>query len=97
MGRFLLSSTPLAWYYSTMTSVQAQIIDLMAQLPLSERRELVEHMYDVSLFGDGVLDRLSPEQHARLDESIAQANRGEVLASDTVFDGLAKKFGFSRA
>ena len=80
-----------------MTSVQAQIIDLMAQLPLSERRELVEHMYDVNLFDESVIDKLSPEQRARLDESIAQANRGEGIASHAVFDGLAKKFGFSRA
>jgi len=80
-----------------MTTIQAQIIELMAKLPLTERRELVEHLYDVNLFGESVYDRLSPEQRARLDESISQAERGETIPSEQVFDRLAKKFGFSRA
>jgi hypothetical protein len=79
-----------------MTTIQAQIIELMGKLPLPERRQLVEHMYDVNLFDESVYDHLPAEQRARLDESIAQVERGETIPSDQVFDELAKKFGFSR-
>ncbi len=79
-----------------MTTIQAQIIELIARLPLTERRELVEHLYDVNLFGDSIYDRLSSDQRTRLDASIAQADRGDVTPSETVFNELAKKFGFAR-
>ena len=79
-----------------MTAIQAPIIELLGKLPLTERRELVAHMYDANLFGENIYDRLSAERRARLDESIAQANRGAVISSDTVFDELAEKYGFSR-
>ena len=45
---------------------------------------------------ESVYDRLSHEQHARLGESVAQADRGEVVASETVFDQLAQRYGFLR-
>jgi len=38
---------------------------------------------------------LTPEQRAALDEGIAQAERGQVLPADEVFDRLAKRFGFT--
>jgi len=79
-----------------MTKVQAQIIALMSQLPLSERRELVDHIYDANLFGDSVFDHLSDEQKLRLAESVSQAERGDVVDADTVFSDLAKKHGFAR-
>ena len=85
------------WYKTSMISIQRQIIDLIVKLPLLERRELVEHMYDTTLFGESVLDLLSADQRARLDESIAQAGQSDVIASDTVFRELAAKFGFTRA
>jgi hypothetical protein len=80
-----------------MTATKAQILDLMAKLPLAERREMVEHLYDVNIFGDSVVGRLSPSQRARLDDSIAQADRGAVVASETVFDELGRNLGLSRA
>ncbi len=80
-----------------MTALQTLILQLMTKLPLDERRALVEHFYDVNLFGDSILDRLSPAQRARFDESIAQADRGNVIPSDTVFSEIAQTFGFSRS
>jgi predicted transcriptional regulator len=40
-------------------------------------------------------ERMTPQQRAELDEGIAQAERGQVLPADEVFDRLAKRFGFS--
>jgi predicted transcriptional regulator len=42
-----------------------------------------------------IYDPLTPEQRAALDEGIAQAERGQVLPADEVFDRLAKRFGFT--
>lgn len=80
-----------------MSKVQAQIIALMSQLPLAERRELVEHIYDSNLFDDSVFDRLSDVQKVRLAESVSQAERADVIPADTLFAELAEKHGFSRA
>lgn len=80
-----------------MTRAQNQILTLIAMLPLDQRRELVEHIYDVNLFGESFYDPMSAEQRAELDESIAQADRGDVVESEHVFAELARKFGFSRA
>ena len=79
-----------------MTRTQTQILTLIATLPLEERRELVEHMYDANLFGLSFYDRMTPEQRALLEDSITQADRGDVVPSEQVFSDLAKKFGFSR-
>ncbi len=85
------------WYNQLMTKTQTQILTLIATLPLEERRELVEHMYDANMFGASFYDRMTPEQRTELEESIAQADRGEVVPSDQVFNQLAQKLGFSRA
>ena len=37
------------------------------------------------------------EQRAQLDESIAQAERGETVPAAEVFERIAKRFGFSNA
>jgi hypothetical protein len=79
-----------------MTAIQAQIFDLLTKLPLSERRALVEHFYDSNLFGESVIDRLPPQQRARLAESATQADAGDVIPSDVVFDAIAKQHGLSR-
>jgi predicted transcriptional regulator len=39
--------------------------------------------------------QMTPQQHAELEEGIAQAERGEVRPAEEVFDELAKRFGFS--
>ena len=69
---------------------------MISSLPLEQRRELVEHLYDVNLFGPNFYDHMSPEQRADLEESIAQSDRGEVVPSEHVFAELAQKFGFKR-
>jgi predicted transcriptional regulator len=38
-------------------------------------------------------DRMTPEQRAEPDEGIAQAERGQVVPAEEVFDRLAKRFG----
>ena len=45
---------------------------------------------------DSFYDRMTPEQHAELDEGIAQAERGQVRPAEEVFDRLAKRFGFTQ-
>jgi hypothetical protein len=42
-------------------------------------------------------DRMTPEQRADLDEGIAQAERGQVVLAEEVFDRLAKRFGFVKS
>jgi hypothetical protein len=79
-----------------MTAIQAKILELLTQLPLAERREMVEHFYASNLFGESVIDRLSPQQRTRLDDSIAQADRGDIISSDVVFNDIAQKCGLTR-
>ena len=76
-----------------MTKTQTQIIEMIAKLPLRERKELVDHIHDARLLEESVYDQLTPEQRANLDESIAQADRGEVEPAAVVFDRLARRFG----
>ena len=80
-----------------MTLTQTQILTLIATLPLEQRRELVEHFYDVNLFDGSFYDSMTAEQRADLEDSIAQADRGDVVPAPQVFSDLAQKFGFSRA
>jgi predicted transcriptional regulator len=42
-------------------------------------------------------DRMTTEQRAELDEGIAQAERGQVVPAEKVFDRLAKRFGFAKS
>jgi hypothetical protein len=79
-----------------MTRTQAQIVELIAQLPLTERRELVEHVQESGLLDDSFHSRMTPEQRAQLDEGIAQADRGEVVDGNEVFRRLASRFNFKR-
>lgn len=79
-----------------MTSSQAQIVELIAQLSLAERRELFEHVREAGLLEESFYSRMTPEQRAQLDEGIAQADRGEVVDGDEVFNQLASRFNFKR-
>jgi len=78
-----------------MTKTQAQIIELFKTLDPVEQREIAEQLYEATVVGS-FYDRMTPEQHAELDEGIAQAERGQVLPAEEVFDRLARRFGFSR-
>ena len=77
-----------------MTNVQAQIIALFKTLDPAEQREVAEQLYERTAAGS-FYDRMTPDQRAELDEGIAQAERGQVLPAEEVFDRLAKRFGFS--
>lgn len=79
-----------------MTKTQAQIVELIAQLPLAERRELVEHVQQTGLLEETFYSSMSPEQRAQLDEGIAQAERGDVVDANEAFRRLAARFNFKQ-
>ena len=79
-----------------MTRKQAQIVELIAQLPLTERRELIEHVQESGLLDDSFYSRMTAEQTAQLGEGIAQADRGEVVDGNETFNRLASRFNFKR-
>lgn len=79
-----------------MTKTQAQIVELIAQLPLAERREFIEHVHATGLHDDSFYSQMTHEQRAQLDEGIAQADRGEVVDADAAFSRLAARFNFKR-
>jgi predicted transcriptional regulator len=74
-----------------MTRTQAQIIELFKTLDHAEQREIAEQLYETAI-GGSHYDRMSPEQRAELDEGIAQAERGQVVPAEEVFDRLAKRY-----
>ena len=80
-----------------MTSTQAHIVELIARLSLTERLELFEHINDTGLLDESFYARMTPGQRAQLEEGIAQADRGEVVDGNVVFDRLAARFNFKRA
>jgi hypothetical protein len=79
-----------------MTKTQARIVELVAQLSLAERRELLEHMQQTGLLDESFYGRMTSDQRVQLDEGIAQADRGEVIDGGEAFDRLAKRFNFKR-
>ena len=79
-----------------MTRTQAEIVELIAQLPLEERRELMEHVQESGLLAESFHERLTDVQRAQLEEGIAQADRGEVTNADDVFNRLASRFNLNR-
>jgi hypothetical protein len=79
---------------SVMTKTQAQIIELFKTLDPMEQREIAEQLYETTVVGS-FYDRMTPEQSAELDEGIAQAERGQVIRADEVFDRLEKRLGFT--
>lgn len=78
-----------------MTKTQAQILELFQSLPQAEQRELAEQLYEQTVRGS-FYDRMTPEQRAALDTSIAEADRGEGTEASIVMSRLAQKFGFPR-
>ena len=79
-----------------MTRTQAQIVELIAQLSIAERRELVEHVQESGLLEESFYSRMTPEQRAQLDDGAAQADRGEVVDGDEAFNRMASRFKFKR-
>ena len=76
-----------------MTTAQAQIYELFKALPIEDQRELLCQLSE-AVEGEVSLDGLSAEDVAAIEEGIAQAERGEVVDADELFDRLAQKFGF---
>lgn len=78
-----------------MTKTQAQILELFQTLPQIEQRELAEQLYEQAVRGS-FYGRMTSEQRAALDQSIAEADRGEGTDAAIVMSRLAQKFGFPR-
>jgi len=78
-----------------MTRTQAEILELFQTLPQAEQRELAEQLYAQTNRG-AFYDRMTPEQRAELDHSLAEADRGEGTEASVVMSRLARKFGFPR-
>ena len=75
---------------------KTHIVELIAQLPLAERRELFEHVQETGALDESFYSRMTPEQRAQLDDGIAQADRGEVVDGNDAFNRLASRFNFKR-
>ena len=84
-------------YLLDMTKTQEQILELIAKLPLSERREVVAHIHEARLLDDSFYDSMSPDQREHLDEGIEEAERGEGEPATVVFDRIAKRHGIAQA
>ena len=80
-----------------MTDTQARIVELIAQLSLEERRELMAHIRQSGLLGESFFAGMTAEQRAQLGEGIAQADRGEVVDGNEAFERLASRFHLKRA
>ena len=79
-----------------MTGTQERIVQLISELSLPERQELIAHVQETGLLDDSYYARMTPDQRAQLDEGIAQADRGEVVDADDAFNRLATRFNFKR-
>ena len=79
-----------------MNAEQSQIAELIAKLPPEERRELLDHLLDANLFGDGD-SLLTQEQQHIVAQRMAEADRGETIPSEQVWAQLAEKYGFRRS
>ena len=80
-----------------MTETQARIVEMIAQLSLEERRELMAHIQNSGLLEDSFFAGMTAEQRAQLDEGVTQADRGEVVDAHESFDRLASRFHLKRA
>ena len=80
-----------------MSTQQDHILDLIARLPLDQRRELLDRIYTSALIGSNSGGSLTPEIEAELRESIAEADRGDVIPAEEVFAEIAQKYGFTRS
>jgi hypothetical protein len=79
-----------------MTRTQAEIVKLIAQLPLAERRELVEHVQGSGLLDDTFYSRMTPEQRTQLGEGSEQANQGRVVDGQEAFERIASRLNLKR-
>jgi hypothetical protein len=87
---------PLGAILEVMTETQQLILELFETLAPAERRELVEQLAE-RWEKEAGFGRPTPEQIAKLDEGIAQAERGDTVPAEEAFDRLAQRFVFSNA
>jgi hypothetical protein len=80
-----------------MTDTQARIVEMIAQLSLEERHELMAHIRQSGLLEDSFFAAMTADQRAQLDEGIAQADRDEVVDGQEAFDRLASRLHLKRA
>lgn len=79
-----------------MTQAQAKIIELFETLAADEQRALAEQLYEQTLRGR-FYGRMTLEQRAQLEAGVAEADRGDVVASHEAFDRIASRLGIKRA
>ncbi|MFZ4808142.1 MAG: hypothetical protein ACOYLQ_12865 [Hyphomicrobiaceae bacterium] len=79
-----------------MARTQSQIVELFQTLPQAQQRALAEQFYPPTIRG-AFYESMTPEQRAQLDQSVAEADRGEGTEAPFVMSRLAGKFGFPRA
>ncbi len=78
-----------------MPRTETQIIELFQMLPRADQRELAEHLYAQTIRGS-LYKSMTSEQRTQLDQSVAEADRGEGTDAPIVMSRLARKFGFPR-
>jgi putative addiction module component (TIGR02574 family) len=74
-----------------MNTPQIKIVELFDRLPVDDRQELAEHLYQRAQ--PEFLVNMSTGQRAELDAGLAEADRGEGTPEDDVFRRLEQKFG----
>jgi hypothetical protein len=70
-----------------MTETKIRILELFQTLAPSEQRVLVEKLSEPTR-PRSLLDGLMPEQRAKLEEGITQADAGDVMSAADIFDKL---------
>lgn len=80
-----------------MTKTQAHILELFQSLSDQEKRETIQSLVAQQTAGALLYDGMSDAQRAQLQAGIDQADRGEVVDSNTAFAQLAERFGFARS
>ena len=79
-----------------MTRTQTEIVELFRTLPAPEQEEVMKRLAAYRTW-PSFYDRMSPEQRAELDQSIAEADRGEGMPATDALDDIARKLGFKRS
>lgn len=84
-------------YAQFMTRIQTQIVDLIAQLPLDERKELIAHVQQSGLLEESFYECMTDDQRAILQQGIDQANDNQGEPAPTVLARIAKGLGLAGA
>jgi hypothetical protein len=75
-----------------MTDKQAEILELIAGLPLPERQALIARARQSGLLDASIHAGLTPEQRDELTTAIAEAERGDVMTEEEMFERLESQF-----